>query len=80
MRKFLLIVAVCLFCISCGVKDDEYSKYGTNPYTFIFIFLSERELLEVIRGLKYLETVFGAKMCFSINFWDQHFIEPSYKK
>ena len=26
MRKFLLIIAVCLFCVSCGVKDDPEHK------------------------------------------------------
>ena len=27
MRKFLLIVTACLFCISCGVKDaPEYKS------------------------------------------------------
>jgi len=26
MKKFLLIVVACLFCISCGVKDDPEYK------------------------------------------------------
>ena len=26
MRKFLLIITTCLFCISCGVKDDPEYK------------------------------------------------------
>jgi len=28
MRKFLLIVIACLFCVSCGVKDEpEYKSH-----------------------------------------------------
>ena len=26
MRKFLLAVMACLFCVSCGVKDDPEYK------------------------------------------------------
>ena len=26
MRKFLLIIMVCLFCVSCGVKDNPEYK------------------------------------------------------
>ena len=26
MRKFLLVVIVCLSCVSCGVKDDPEYK------------------------------------------------------
>jgi hypothetical protein len=26
MKKFLLIVVACLFCISCGVKDEPEYK------------------------------------------------------
>ena len=37
MRKFLLIIATCLFCVSCGVKDDpEYKSqinYNKTIYT-----------------------------------------------
>ena len=37
MRKFLLIIAACLFCVSCGVKDDpEYKSqinYNKTIYT-----------------------------------------------
>ena len=29
MQKFLLIIMVSLFCVSCGVKDDpEYKSQG----------------------------------------------------
>jgi len=28
MKKFLIIVITCLFCISCGVKEDpEYKSW-----------------------------------------------------
>jgi len=30
MQKFLLIIAVCLFCTSCGVKDDPEYKSQSN--------------------------------------------------
>ena len=30
MKKFLLIIAACLFCISCGVKDGP--KYDSSIY------------------------------------------------
>ena len=26
MKKFLLIIITCLFCISCGVKDNPENK------------------------------------------------------
>jgi len=26
MRKFLMIVTACLFCVSCGVKDSPEYK------------------------------------------------------
>ena len=26
MKKFLLIIAICLFCASCGVKSDPEYK------------------------------------------------------
>ena len=26
MQKFLLIIATCLFCVSCGVKSDPEYK------------------------------------------------------
>ena len=30
MRKFLLIIAACVLCASCGVKDDpEYKSQGS---------------------------------------------------
>ena len=32
MKKFLLIVIGCLFCISCGVKSDPEYK-SKNNYT-----------------------------------------------
>ena len=29
MRKFLLIITLCLLCVSCGVKGDpEYKSQG----------------------------------------------------
>jgi len=31
MRKFLLIVATCIFCVSCGVKDNPEYK-SQNKY------------------------------------------------
>jgi hypothetical protein len=37
MRKFLLVIATCLFCVSCGVKSDpEYKSqidYNKAIYT-----------------------------------------------
>jgi len=30
MQKFLLIITVCLFCTSCGVKDDPEYKSQSN--------------------------------------------------
>ena len=30
MRKFLLIIAACLFCVSCGVKSDPEYKSQVN--------------------------------------------------
>jgi len=30
MRKLLLIIAVCLFCISCGVKNEPEYKSQSN--------------------------------------------------
>ena len=30
MRKFLLIITTCLFCVSCGVKDDPEYKSQSN--------------------------------------------------
>jgi len=30
MRKFLLIIAACLFCASCGVKGDPEYKSQSN--------------------------------------------------
>jgi len=30
MRKFLLIIAACLFCASCGAKDDPEYKSQSN--------------------------------------------------
>jgi hypothetical protein len=36
MKKILLIITMCFFCISCGVKDNpEYEsliKYNKNTY------------------------------------------------
>ena len=31
MRKFLLIIITCLFCIACGVKDNPEYK-SQNSY------------------------------------------------
>ena len=34
IRKFLLIIAVCLLCASCGVKSDpEYKSQGNYNKT-----------------------------------------------
>ena len=30
MRKFLLIIVACLFCIACGVKDNPEYKSQNN--------------------------------------------------
>ncbi len=30
MRKFLLIIATFLFCVSCGVKSDPQYKSSNN--------------------------------------------------
>jgi len=30
MKKIFLILALCLFCISCGVKDDPEYKSKNN--------------------------------------------------
>jgi len=30
MQKFLLIIVTCLFCVSCGVKDDPEYKSQIN--------------------------------------------------
>ena len=30
MKKFLLVIIACFFCISCGVKDDPEYKSKNN--------------------------------------------------
>ena len=30
MKKFLFIIIACLFCVSCGVKDDPEYKSQIN--------------------------------------------------
>jgi len=37
MKKKFLILALCLFCISCGVKDDP--EYKSQKYNNIDIHL-----------------------------------------
>ena len=38
MKKLLVIVATCLFCISCGIKDDpEYKSQINNNKTTYFL-------------------------------------------
>ena len=31
MKKFLIIIAACFFCIGCGVKDDPAYKTQNKP-------------------------------------------------
>jgi len=37
MRKFLLIIAGCLLCISCGVKSDPEYKSKKNYIKNIYL-------------------------------------------
>jgi len=37
MRKFLLIITVCLFCASCGVKSDPEYKSQSNYNKTIYL-------------------------------------------
>jgi len=37
MRKFLLIIVACLFCTSCGVKDDPEYKSQSNYNKTIYL-------------------------------------------
>ena len=30
MKKISIIIIVCLFCLSCGVKDDPEYRSGNN--------------------------------------------------
>ena len=30
MRKLLIIISVCIFCVSCGVKSDPEYKSQNN--------------------------------------------------
>ncbi len=36
MKKLLLIAVMCLFCISCGIKDDpEYKSQNNNKTIYL---------------------------------------------
>ena len=37
MKKFLLIAIACLFCVSCGVKDDPEYKSQDNNIKIIYL-------------------------------------------
>ncbi len=37
MRKFLLIIIACLFCVSCGVKSDPEYKSQIDNNKAIYI-------------------------------------------
>ncbi len=38
MRRFLLTVSICLFCTSCGVKDNpEYKSLNRNNNTILIV-------------------------------------------
>jgi len=37
MQKFLLIIIACLFCLSCGVKDDPEYKSQDNYTKNIYL-------------------------------------------
>ena len=37
MRKFLLIIATCLFCVSCGVKNNPEYKSQNRYIKYIYL-------------------------------------------
>ncbi len=37
MKKFLLIIIACLFCLSCGVKSDPEYKAQSNHIKNIYL-------------------------------------------
>ena len=37
MQKFLLIIIACLFCLSCGVKDDPEYKSQENCIKILYL-------------------------------------------